>query len=72
MTTILFDSNAFQAAVAAGARAVAAQAEKLDIAMTPKQCESVAVSVISHHQAFTAGVDYATAQAQTSAPHRDE
>jgi hypothetical protein len=67
MTTIPFDSDAVRAAVAAAAQAVAAECERLGITITAEQCESLAIAVVSAHQAFTAGVHYASRQNPTAA-----
>jgi hypothetical protein len=67
MTTIPYDSDAVRAAVAAAAHAVAAECERLGITITAEQCESLAVAVISHYQAFTAGLTYASHHNRTAA-----
>lgn len=67
MSSIPFDSDATRAAIAAAAQAVAAECERLGIPVTAEQCESLAIAVISTHQAFTAGVHYAHTQPRTTA-----
>jgi hypothetical protein len=65
--TVPFDSDATRAAVTAAAQAVQAVAERQGYTLAYEQGEELAITVISHYQAFVAGVDYASNQHRSSA-----
>ncbi|MFC0527214.1 hypothetical protein [Phytohabitans kaempferiae] len=68
MTTVAFDSDAARAAVTIASQQIAAYADKHAITITPAQCEDLAEVLVSHYQAFFAGVRYATTQRSTPEP----
>lgn len=68
MTTPPYDTDRFHAAVTVAAQRIAAYCEKQDIAITPAQCEELAVTLMHQYQAFQAGVRYATEQASSAEP----